>query len=103
MKQLSLDIEQFLCPWAFEDGSDIEFGGKISKSVVLNFIEERHYVDYVICFKMNHFVDRGTSEHQEFYDVEEAKTTTGISILVSYYDEITKTRHLINAGAPCKC
>ena len=103
VNQLSLDIEQFLCPWAFKDGSDIEFGGKISKSVVLNFIEERYYVDYVICFQMNHFVDRGTSDEQKFLDIEEAKTTTGISILVSYYDELTETRHLINAGVPCVC
>ncbi len=103
VKQLSRDIEQFLCPWAFGNGKDIEFGGKISKSVVLNFIEERYYVDYVICFKMNHFIDRGLSTHKELYDVEEAVTTTGISILVSYYDEVTTTRHLINAGAPCPC
>ncbi len=103
VKQLSLDIEQFLCPWAYGDGNDIEFGGKISKSVVLNYIEERYYVDYVVCFKMNHFIDRGTAAHQEFYDVEEAKTTTGISILVSYYDQATNMRHLINAGVPCPC
>ena len=103
IKQLSLDIEQFLCPWAFDNEKDIEFGGKISKSVVLNYIEERHYVDYVTCFKMNHFIERGLSTHKEFYDVEEAVTTTGISILVSYYDEVTATRHLINAGAPCPC
>lgn len=103
IKQLSLDIEQFLCPWAFAEGSDIEFGGKITRSVVLNFIEERYYVDYVVCFKMNHFVDRGTIDHKEFYDVEDAKTTTGISILVSYYDEVTNKRHLINEGVPCVC
>jgi hypothetical protein len=103
VKQLSIDIEQFLCPWAYGNEKDIEFGGKISKSVVLNFIEERYYVDYVICYKMNHFIDRGISTHKEFYDVEEAVTTTGISILVSYYDEATKTRHLINAGVPCPC
>jgi hypothetical protein len=103
VNQLSIDIEQFLCPWAYGNEKDIEFGGKISKSVVLNFIEERYYVDYVICYKMNHFIDRGISTHKEFYDVEEAVTTTGISILVSYYDEATKTRHLINAGVPCPC
>ncbi len=103
VKQLSLDIEKFLCPWAYEESADIEFGGKISKSVILNFIEERYYVDYVICFKMHHFIARGTTDHKEFYDVEEAKTTTGISILVSYFDEVTNIRHLINAGVPCPC
>ena len=103
VKQLSLDIEQFLCPWAFNSGSDIEFGGKISKSVILNFIEERYYVDYLTCFIMNHFIDRGMPSHKELYDVEEAKTTTGISILVSYFDEVTNVKHLINTGVPCVC
>ena len=103
VKQLSLDIEKFLCPWAWDSGKDIEFGGKISKSVVLNFIEERNYVDYVTCFRMNHFINRGNADHQEFYDLEEARTTTGISILVSFYDEVTNIRHLINAGVPCPC
>src|SRR5439155_1603416 len=51
--QLNADIEQFLTPWAFNAATDIEFGGTIEKSVVLNFIEERDYVDYVTCFKMN--------------------------------------------------
>jgi hypothetical protein len=99
VKQLSLDIEKFLCPWAYSSNRDIEFGGKISKSVVLNFIEERYYVDHVACFKMHHIVERGTDTR---YDVEEAQTTTGISILVSYYDEKTGVRHLINEK-PCDC
>jgi hypothetical protein len=100
VKQLSIDIEQFLCPWAYESTRDIEFGGKISKSVVLNFIEERYYVDYVTCFKLHHIVERGV---EEYHDVEEAKTTTGISILVSYYDEVTDTRHQINQNKACDC
>jgi hypothetical protein len=99
VKQLSLDIEQFLCPWAYSFDRDIEFGGKISKSVVLNFIEERYYVDHVACFKMHHIVLRGKEEYR---DVEEAQTTTGISILVSYFDEKTGLRHLIN-DKPCDC
>jgi hypothetical protein len=99
VKQLSLDIEQFLCPWAYSFDRDIEFGGKISKSVVLNFIEERFYVDHVTCFKMHHIVNRGV---ETYYDVEEAQATSGISILVSYYDEKTGVRHFINEK-PCDC
>jgi hypothetical protein len=99
VKQLSLDIEQFLCPWAYSFDRDIEFGGKISKSVVLNFIEERYYVDHVTCFKMHHIVERGI---EEYHDVEEAQTTTGISILVSYYNEEKGIRHLITAKT-CDC
>jgi hypothetical protein len=38
---LNTEIERFLCPWAFDDGKEISFGGKMVKSVLLNFVEER--------------------------------------------------------------
>lgn len=103
VKQLSMDIEMFLCPWAYNVEGDVSFGGKISKSVVLNFIEERPYVDFVTCFKMHHYIDRGTAGEIAFMDIEEAETSTGISILVSYFDDKTNTRHLIEPGKKCEC
>jgi Baseplate J-like protein len=76
--QLNEDIKKFLSPWAFDPGQDIAFNGKIHKSVILNFIEEREYVDYVTCFVMDHIV--GT---EVFADVDEAGTQSSASILVS--------------------
>jgi hypothetical protein len=100
--QLNTDIEQFLTPWAFDKGADIEFGGTIEKSMVLNFIEEREYVDYVTCFKMNHIISRNeTTILQMLPDVEEAVATTAISILVSYNDGVT--RHIISSQSNCDC
>ncbi|WP_153801261.1 baseplate J/gp47 family protein [Foetidibacter luteolus] len=93
-RQLSIDIENYLCPWAWDSGTDIEFGGKIYKSVVLDFIEELPYVDYVLDFKMHHIAERGVEEYR---DVEEAKATTGISLMVSYYNQETDVRHLVEA------
>jgi hypothetical protein len=102
IKQLNTDIEQFLTPWAFNTGSDIEFGGIIEKSVVLNFVEERSYVDYVTCFTMNQVISRnGTTILQALYDVEEAVASTARSILVSYNDGTTK--HIITSPANCDC
>ena len=79
-KQLVKEIIEFLSPWAYQDGKDVVFGGKIHRSVILNFIEERAHVDFVTDFKMNHFVD----ESNFLYDVEEAVATTARSILVSH-------------------
>ncbi len=45
--RLDLDIQRFLSPWAFEEGTDMLFGGKQHKSVLIRFVEERQYVDYV--------------------------------------------------------
>ncbi len=51
---LNDDIKKFLSPWAFEQGEDIVFGGKLYKSDLLYFIENRPYVDYVNNFKLYH-------------------------------------------------
>lgn len=103
-KMLSDEIEQFLTPWAYKTSSDIEFGGKVEKSVVLNFVEERPYVDFVTCFKMNHVISRqGSIINEALYDVEEAIATTARSILVSHCNEETKQKHIINSPASCDC
>jgi hypothetical protein len=101
---LNDEIEQFLTPWANKSGKDIEFGGKIEKSVVLNFVEERSYVDFVTCFKMNQITSRiGNVVTEATYDIEEAVATTARSILVSYYNEEMKQKHIINSPANCSC
>ncbi len=55
--ELNNDIIEFLSPWAFDSDTDISFGGNVHQSVILNFVEEREYVDYVTCFKINHIVN----------------------------------------------
>jgi hypothetical protein len=101
--QLNADIEQFLTPWAFGNPQAIDFGSTIQKSVVLNFVEERPYVDFITCFKMNQIIRDGSTVEQAFYDIEEAIPSTARSILVSYYDAPTNTKHLITTPANCDC
>ncbi|HEX2900589.1 MAG TPA: hypothetical protein VHS96_12785, partial [Bacteroidia bacterium] len=45
-------IARYLCPWAFEEGEEIHFGGRIHRSQLLNLIEQQPYVDVVANFKM---------------------------------------------------
>jgi hypothetical protein len=52
---LKQEITNFLSPWAFGGSSDISFGGSLHKSVLINFIEERTYVDYITDVQMSHF------------------------------------------------
>ncbi|MEM8525027.1 MAG: hypothetical protein AAGG68_10305 [Bacteroidota bacterium] len=51
-EKLKAAIEEFLAPWAFSSAIKINFGGKIHRSDILNFVEEQDYVDHVIDFKM---------------------------------------------------
>ena len=54
---LNQEIKEFLSPWAYEAGEDITFGGKVFKSDILYFIENRSYVDFVNDFKLYHIFD----------------------------------------------
>lgn len=47
LNQLNEELKQFLAPWAYEQGAEIEFGGKVYANVIVNFIDERDYVDFV--------------------------------------------------------
>ncbi|MDR8390611.1 baseplate J/gp47 family protein [Aliifodinibius sp. S!AR15-10] len=82
LQKLNEDIKEFLAPWSSDCGADISFGGRIHKSMILNFVEERSYVDYVTCFKMYHKVE-GSSDIDPNEDVDEAEATTAVSILGS--------------------
>ncbi len=52
--QLNEELKRFLTPWAFEEGVNVVFGGRIYKSSILTFIEERYYVDFVTNFRVEH-------------------------------------------------
>jgi hypothetical protein len=78
--KLKEEITQFLSPWAFGNTSAIDFGGKIYKSVLINFIEERYYVDFITDVFMYVKVDDTSAES---VDMDEISASTARSILVS--------------------
>jgi hypothetical protein len=76
---LQTALIQALSPWAFDVDREITFGGAVYKSVLLNFVEELSYVDYVTDFVMHSYV--GTTV--DTADVSEARPATPDAILVS--------------------
>lgn len=81
VNKLKEAITRFLSPWAFPDGGSPTFGGKIYQAVLLNFIEEQPYVDYVTDFQLFHYVvENGITKKTLKTEVE---GTTAVSILVS--------------------
>ncbi len=46
------EIKRFLAPWAYDTASDIRIGGSLHGSIVINFIAERPYIDYVANLKL---------------------------------------------------
>jgi hypothetical protein len=49
---LNEELNRFLSPWAYDEGADIGIGGRIYANVIVDFIEQRPYVDYVANFKL---------------------------------------------------
>lgn len=76
--QLQQELVAFLSPWAFDSAIDIGFGGKVYRSVLLDFVEERAYVDQLSDFQMYHIVDGLRSN-----DLSEITAASNLSILVS--------------------
>ena len=74
VKMLNEELRQYLAPWAYDNAGQIAFGGTLYKSVVIGFIEDRPYVDFITDFKM--MINGGT-------DQKEIKASTSRSILTT--------------------
>lgn len=72
-------IMEFLSPWAYQGERHLSFGGKIYKSVLLDFVEDLPYVDYVTDFKMYSPIKKTTN----YNDINEVQPLTPDAILVS--------------------
>lgn len=78
-EHLRQELIQFLSPWAFKADYDISFGGKVYKSAVLDFVEEREYVDYITDFRMYTYTGKTASTN----DINAAQPERPDAILVS--------------------
>ncbi len=47
ISQLNTELKKFLSPWAYDGGVDIVVGRKIHESILVDFIEELPYIDYI--------------------------------------------------------
>jgi Baseplate J-like protein len=55
-RQLAEDIKRFMAPWAFDTSLGIRFGGRVQQSLLMNFMEELSYVDFITTFSMEHII-----------------------------------------------
>ncbi len=79
LKVLNDDLKKFLAPWAFDEGRDINFGSSLHKSVILNFVEKRPYIDFISRISLTHY-KQGSCLGMK----NEIATTSARSILTSY-------------------
>jgi hypothetical protein len=72
LKKLNEEIVHFLTPWAFDETADIVFGQKIYASSIIDFIEERPYVDFITDFIMVVCKDECCTEEENIPQDESA-------------------------------
>ncbi|HEX7135473.1 MAG TPA: baseplate J/gp47 family protein [Iamia sp.] len=80
VNQLKREITEHLSPWAFRGGARPSFDGTVAKSVVVDFVEGRPYVDYVTDVRLFHRLPGATVDGP---DLDVVHGSRAISILVS--------------------
>jgi len=80
LNRLRQEITEFLSPWAFRAGARPQFNGTVHSSVLVNFIEERAYVDYVTDVRLFRKLPDASAEELM---TETVVGSRAISILVS--------------------
>ncbi len=85
LKLLETEIKAFMMPWSVGGASAIDFNGRWYKSTLVNFIDERPYVDYVKDVQMFHRIDiNDESMAWRSVDKNVIKADSARSILVSH-------------------
>ncbi|TNE57313.1 MAG: hypothetical protein EP344_11335 [Bacteroidetes bacterium] len=79
LKKLRQAVTRFLSPWAYPDGGSPTFGGKVYKSVLINFMEEQPYVDYLTDVALFHDINGVPGAT----DMNEVEASIAVAILVS--------------------
>ena len=106
-KKLQEAIVRFLSPWAFSAKGNPSFGGKIYKSVLIDFMEELPYVDYMADFKLFHEFD-DINDGKQSVEKNEVEGSKAVSLLVSapadrHKIEIIKFDEEKTLGETCPC
>lgn len=78
-EKLQTELIEVLSPWAFDPDRPVSFGGTVYRSALLDFVEERPYVDYATHFQMYTF----EGDTPAGPDVGEARPETPDTLLVS--------------------
>jgi hypothetical protein len=92
-EQLRQDVTSFLSPWAFSAAATLDFGGSLHKSVIIDFIEELPYVDFITDVQLFH---KAGETALESGDLDEVIASTARSILVSAH----ASKHAITVELP---
>ena len=55
LNQMNEDIKKFISPWLYNGGHDFQIGSEIFVSEILNYLQNRDYIEYITGFSLVHF------------------------------------------------
>ncbi len=88
--ELKKELTTFIAPWSNNSDNKISFEGKIYKSQIINFIEERPYIDYVTSFEVYKYNSNIACDEMITADKENIILTSAAS-----------EKHIVNTIAKC--
>lgn len=104
---LEEDITKLLAPWAYDETKEIEFGGKLHKSMLINYIENLEYVDFIQSIRI--YIERKSSGSITRQEVQNYEATSPLTIMVSSLshevtavDEPCETRTDLRTPVDCE-
>lgn len=83
-RQLQTDIMKLLSPWAFDESKPITFERKLYKSLIINYIEELHYVDFLCCFKVINM--DATEDNPDDEEAQIISASGPANIIISHHE-----------------
>lgn len=89
-RTLNQAITDFLAPWTRSTNADIQFGGRLYYSAVLDFIEQQDYVDYLVDFNLS--LEGQTNVREAIASTPRSVLTSGASMPTTPYHKIQEFR-----------
>lgn len=78
-------LQEFLSPWITNTSTDIHFGGKITKSMLVKFLEDMEFVDFLTDLSLFHSVNGGKSFGSNA-EVVEASNPAAILVSAEHHE-----------------
>jgi hypothetical protein len=80
-KTIDQKLQQYLSPWIGDEKNTLSFGGKITQSMIVQFLEDMEFIDFVSDVWLSHSVDGGSSfAHQKVL----VEASSPAAVLVSH-------------------
>ena len=79
--EINKKLQEFLSPWIFRVNKEVKFGGKVTKSMIVQLLENLEYVDYLSGLKIFQSYDGGNNFSS---DLDLVMASNPASILVSH-------------------